>query len=126
MGVTCVLIDLAAYSALAALAVPTGAAKAAGYLAGMAFGFFLNKRWTFRSTRRSASEPALYVSLYTLTLGVNVLANAAVLSLLGPDWRGTAFVLATGLTTVLNFLGLKLVAFRAGVRARLDAGGAGP
>ena len=118
IGVTSVLIDLAVYAPLTDSGVLTHPAKAISYLAGMAFGFVGNKFWTFGSRRKSASEPLTYVLIYAVTLAVNVGVNAAVLWLTGE--KLAAFFVATGLTTVLNFLGLRWVTFREGVRQRRD------
>ena len=95
-------------------------AKGLSYAAGMVLGFGLNKWWTFGSHRRSAAEPLTYAVLYGLTLGVNVLVYGWTLKLflgLGQvELSGAAaFLAATGLTTVLNYLGLRLVTFRRGI-----------
>jgi putative flippase GtrA len=92
--------------------------KAISYIVGMIFGFFGNKFWTFESTQKSAREPILYAMFYLFTLTVNVVLNSACL-----DWitrsgaqenvsQALAFLIATGTTTILNFLGLKYIAFR--------------
>ena len=90
--------------------------KAISYLAGVVVGFALNKRWTFQSSQRTWTEPVSYLSLYAVTLGVNVGCNALVLSWL--DRSAIAFLFATGVTTVINFLGLRLVTFRKGIADR--------
>lgn len=115
------MTDLVGYVALSTAGLPTMAAKAASYLAGVAVGFVLNKRWTFESARRSGPEAAAYLALYGVTLAINVVTNGAVLSYLGAGARLIAFLVATGLTTVLNYLGMRLVAFRGGVADRRGA-----
>ena len=92
--------------------LPSAPAKGISYAAGMVIGFFGNKFWTFESPGRSLSEPMLYTAWYAFTLIINMATNGLVLSLLGTQARGTAFLTATALTTVMNFLGLKLIAFR--------------
>jgi putative flippase GtrA len=116
IGCTSVLIDLTAYRLLAGVTSPH-AAKAASYVAGMVFGFLGNKFWTFGSRRRSVGEPAAYLGLYATTLGVNVAVNALVLAAV-PGRAMVAYLAATGVTTVLNYLGLRLLTFRRGVRER--------
>lgn len=92
--------------------------KACSYFAGMIWGFFGNKFWTFQSTARSAREPLVYVVFYGFTLVLNVLCNKATLdfcTLLGVGdaiSKSLGFVVATGITTILNFIGLKYIAFR--------------
>ncbi|MCI0492903.1 MAG: GtrA family protein [Planctomycetes bacterium] len=122
VGVLSVLVDLAAYSALRnGLSAGTNLAKAISYLAGVVVGFVLNKRWTFESARKNWAEPASYLALYAVTLGVNVACNYAVLKLLGMDHWLIAYLAATGVTTVLNFLGMRAVTFRRGIADRREA-----
>src|SRR3954470_18639040 len=71
IGFACTAIDFATYLLLAG-AVSPPMAKALSYVGGMLLGFAGNKFWTFGSRRQSLSEPAIYIALYTCTLGVNV------------------------------------------------------
>lgn len=124
VGGASVAVDLVCYFALTTtLAFPPSVAKCLSYVAGMAVGFVGNKFWTFGSARRSASEPLSYTVLYAVTLAVNIGVNAIVLSITG-GWKLPAFLVATGVTTVLNFVGMRLFTFRHGMRERLRAEGA--
>jgi putative flippase GtrA len=96
-------------------------AKGCSYAAGMALGFGLNKWWAFGSRRSAAGEAPSYVILYAATLGLNMLTaqgvrfQAMVWGLgEGAAWVA-AFVAATGLSTVLNYLGLRFITFRRGI-----------
>ena len=117
IGGSSVAIDLVVYLALVGLLDPV-LSKAISYVAGMLFGYVGNKFWTFESSRRSLAEPAVYIVLYALTLAVNVGLNSLCISvfenlqLAPPTARILAFFIATGTTTVLNFVGLKHFAFR--------------
>lgn len=117
IGLLSVAADLSAYQALTGALSPH-AAKAVSYLVGVVVGFLGNKFWTFESKRRSAAEPALYLLVYAVTLGVNVGVNAAAFELSGSV--GFAFLAATSVTTVLNYLGLRLLAFRGAVRDKRE------
>jgi putative flippase GtrA len=121
VGGLSVAVDLVVYALLALLWMPTPVAKGLSYVAGMVLGYFGNKYWTFGSRRRSIREPLAYSVLYAITLAVNIGLNSAVLSVTGGRLALLAFLVATGFTTVLNFLGMRLVAFRAGIRSRLEA-----
>ena len=122
VGGTSVLVDLAAYRALGwGLALRLDLAKAISYWAGVAVGFCGNKLWTFESSRRSLAEPISYVALYAATMAVNVGCNRAVLTIIGTEATTLAFLTATALTTVLNFLGMRLVTFRRGISQRRAA-----
>jgi putative flippase GtrA len=120
VGSTSVAVDLGCYALLAGSGWPPSTAKAASYLAGVVVGFAGNKWWTFKSARRSAAEPAAYLALYAVTLAVNVACHRGVLVLAGESAATVAFLVATGVTTVLNFLGMKLVTFRRGLQERRD------
>lgn len=118
VGLLCVATDLAIYFAFtSAFKLPTHWSKALSYLVGVMVGFVLNKAWTFQSKRRTWIEPISYLLLYTITLAVNVGCNNLVLAWLA-DQRLLAWFFATGVTTVLNFLGMKLVTFRKGIAER--------
>jgi putative flippase GtrA len=126
IGLSSVFVDLAVYAFLAGFGTPTHWAKGISYIAGMLIGFVGNKFWTFECRTASVSEPVLYVLLYLATLVINVVVNAGVLgaaSLLLPSLcaAALAFLIATGVTTVLNFLGMRLVAFRTGLERRRTA-----
>jgi putative flippase GtrA len=127
VGTSSVAVDLATYALLTALTpLAWSAAKGLSYAAGVFVGFFGNKFWTFGSRRRSPAEPAMYLALYACTLLVNIAINHLALSLLGNEFRLTAFLAATGVTMVANFLGMKLFAFRRGIEERRRAAISGP
>ena len=114
VGVASVAIDYAVYSLLCEAGISSHVCKGLSYVAGMGLGFYGNKYWTFGSRRRAMSEPLAYCGVYAVSFMVNVCVNAAVLASLGGSGRLAAFLCATGITTVLNFLGMKYLAFRHG------------
>jgi putative flippase GtrA len=125
IGVLSVLCDLATYGLLLKLEILVPIAKGVSYVTGMVFGFYGNKFWTFESPQKSIAEPITYLLLYAVTLGVNVGINSFLLGQLsdpiGPTLaKGFAFLVATGTTTILNFLGMRLLTFNAGIRARRE------
>lgn len=116
VGTLSVIVDFGVYTLLTSFApLPWGLAKGISYASGVVVGFFGNKFWTFQSPRRRASEPALYLLLYSGTLLLNIGCNQAALWLLGAPLKLVAFLFATGVTTLTNFLGMKYVAFRRGI-----------
>ncbi|NOZ01446.1 MAG: GtrA family protein [Deltaproteobacteria bacterium] len=85
--------------------------KFASFVTGTLVAYVVNKFWTFGSRQRSFVEMGSFFALYTAALGVNVGMNHLVLML----FEGAtipAFVVATGCSTVLNFLGQKFWVFR--------------
>ncbi len=134
VGLCCVGVDLTLYGLLVWLTpMHTMPAKGISYVTGMIVGFVWNKAWTFESRRASWTEPASYTLLYGVTLaaniGVNELARTPIAAVL--EWTalpapahvprlaaGIAVLLATGITTVLNFLGLRFITFQKGIAQR--------
>ena len=120
-GGLCVATDLGVFVLLQHAGWGYMTAKGVSYVAGVLLGFGLNKWWTFGSKRLSLDEPIFYALVYAVTLGVNMALYAAVLRwALGfglPERasQASAFLAATGVTTVLNYLGLRFIAFRRGI-----------
>lgn len=119
VGLLTVLIDFCTYRLLlwsGMLDVAT--AKTIGFLTGTVFAYAANRMWTFRHTRSGGSIPR-FVLLYACTLGINVSINSAVLYLAGHSQAaiGAAFILATGCSAVLNFLGMKFFVFKPSVQS---------
>ena len=114
VGVTTVLLDFTAYRALVWSGVAVDIAKAAGFLTGTLFAYLANRFWTFGHSSHVAGTVWRFGLLYVLTLGANVVMNAAALrSLHGASFAvQAAFLLATGISATLNFLGMKFFVFR--------------
>lgn len=89
-------------------------AKAIGFLAGTVFAYFANRAWTFGQRRYAAGSAWRFATLYASTLGANVLVNAIALVILAGMTGAiqTAFLLATGVSATLNFLGMKFFVFK--------------
>ena len=120
VGTTTVLIDALVYRLLLEAGVATGPAKAVAFAAGAVFAYLANWRFTFRGAHHRWSV-VLFVLVYAAALALNVLANAAVLQVLGEGTDGrlvVAFVLATGLSAAWNFLGMAMLVFRPPARPR--------
>lgn len=115
VGSLTVLIDFLSYRALLWTGwTGTGVAKAAGFIAGTLFAYFANRAFTFGHRTHAPGSAARFALLYALSLGANVGVNAAALALLAGMSLAVqgAFLLATGVSTCLNFLGMKLFVFR--------------
>ncbi len=91
----------------------TNLAKGAGFLTGTVFAYFANRLWTFGARAHAAGSAWRFAALYTLTLLINIYANALMLSVLSglPYPVQAAFVIATGLSATVNFLGMKHFVF---------------
>ena len=111
-GGTAVVVDFLAYKVLLHFQVSITVSKTVSYICGAAVGFVINKFWTFESNSKKTiiREIPLYIVLYTITAFANTLTNSAVIYLFKN--KGLAFLCATGVSTVLNFLGQKYFVFR--------------
>jgi putative flippase GtrA len=117
VGGTTVLIDAAVYQGQLLAGVPHGWAKTVSFIAGAIFAYVANWRFTFRGQHHRWSVVA-FVALYLCALGLNVGVNALVLALVGDErlWQvGLAFVVATGVSSAWNFLGMARFVFRSPV-----------
>ena len=108
------LIDFMVYS-LCLLAFEIRISKALGYLAGTAFSILVNYRWNFAYQGKDGHVVILKCGLlYAVALVINVTINNAALGVLGRTKLTLliAFVLAVGVCTIFNFVGMKLWIFR--------------
>lgn len=114
VGVLAVLTDFAVYRSLVWSGLDTHTAKAMGFLSGTVFAYFANRLWTFGHTRPAQGSAWRFLLVYSITLAVNVQVNAIVLALLS-GWFAAmqiAFLMATGTSATLNFLGMKFFVFK--------------
>lgn len=112
VGGTTVLVDGVTYSLLTRSGLDVDVAKAFGFAVGACFAYVANWRFTF-GARRSRWSEVLFVLVYALALGLNVSVNAV-----ARDWLGdgavsatVAFLAATGVSAVWNFVGMYLFVF---------------
>jgi putative flippase GtrA len=113
VGGTTVLIDAGVYALLDALRVDYDLAKTISFIAGATFAYFANWRFTFGGHRNRWSE-VLFVLVYAFALGINIALNALVRSA-DPGsalMAALAFLVATGVSAVWNFVGMSLLVFR--------------
>lgn len=108
-GGSAVITDYAGYRALLYMGLNMSASKAFSYVCGAVVGFLINKYWTFESKTFSRMEIARYILLYAVSAGVNAGVNKLVMAVVGIQIL--AFLCATGVSTVLNFLGQKFFVF---------------
>ena len=90
--------------------IDISAAKAISYISGAIVGFIINKFWTFDSKSFRFSEIYKYIVLYAFSAVANTLVNKVILLLFSNV--PFAFLCATGVSTVINFLGQKFVVFK--------------
>ena len=57
--------------------------KGISFIIGSIFAFIINKYWTFKKPKKSYKEMIQFGALYSITLGLNVIANKIVLDYTG-------------------------------------------
>jgi putative flippase GtrA len=108
-GVSAVSTDLITYYLLLNF-LSYDFAKTISFLLGAVVAFLINKYWTFEKHEKSYKEMLKFGMLYSVTLGANVLTNKIVIDITQIVFL--AFLVATGVSTVLNFLGQKFWVFK--------------
>ena len=108
-GGSAVVVDALFYAILKAY-IDFSVAKAISYILGAFVGFIINKLWTFESKKFKVAEIYKYIILYACSALVNTGVNKFVIWIIPSTVF--AFLCATGTSTVMNFLGQKLLVFR--------------
>jgi putative flippase GtrA len=113
-GVSATVIDSSVYSLMLFLGMDFSPAKACGFIAAVAFAYQGHRRWTF-STHGSKKRMAGFAGLYATTFVINNVTNTLMLELYGKEEKldiAVAFVVATGITAIVNFTMMKFFIFR--------------
>jgi len=108
-GGTAVVVDFCIYRLLLLFSWNMDIAKMISFICGAGVGFIINKFWTFERKQFVIKEVLKYVALYTFTGVINAIVNRCTLNIINIQIIG--FLVATGVSTVLNFLGQKYVVF---------------
>jgi putative flippase GtrA len=85
-------------------------AKILSFILGTIVAFVINKYWTFERYKKSYKQIFQFIILYSVTLFVNVMINRSVLDF--TELVFLAFLIATGASTTLNFVGQKWWVFK--------------
>lgn len=86
-------------------------AKATSFISGTIVAFIINKYWTFKIPKKSYTEMVKFGLLYLFSLTVNVSLNKLSLIIM-PEFIALAFLIATGASTIINFIGQKFWIFK--------------
>ena len=109
-GGTAVAVDYSTYYLFMYAGLPISLSKAISYVLGAAVGFIINKYWAFESKKFSFKEIVRYVILYAFSAIANTITNSVVLLVI--SWKLFAFLCATGVSTIINFMGQKFFVFK--------------
>lgn len=113
VGCSAVLTDYLCYQVFMKLFLwDQSVSKGISFFCGALLGFILNKFWTFQSSRTVKKEVPKYILLYMCTALINAQVNAGILFVMQSEPAG--FLGATGVSTILNFIGQKFFVFTKG------------
>jgi putative flippase GtrA len=116
VGTLTVLVDFLTYRGFVwSQLLNVDVAKAVGFITGTVFAYFANRFWTFGHKPHAAGSVWRFALLYAVTLIANVEINALALEKLAGSLSvvQVAFLIATGISATMNFLGMKLFVFKA-------------
>ncbi len=117
-GFSAVGTDLLTYAIFLKIMVPS-ASKALSFVCATCVAYLLNKFWTFKMKTHSWHEMSKFFGLYGTTLIFNIIVNKMVLEIvprfipsLSTFTFQLAWLAATGVSTVMNYLGQKYWVFK--------------
>lgn len=122
VGGSGVLIDFTAYFVLLHFGVQASIAKAISFILGSVWAYFANWKFTFGARRGKYSEFA-FAAVYLSALAVNTATNSLALAVTAAfEWKyAAAFLAATGVSTIWNFVGMSLFVFRSAPTEEVDS-----
>ncbi len=109
VGLSAVFTDFISYIALLYF-LQHDYAKTISFILGSIVAFNLNKYWTFKRYLNNKYEIIKFIMLYTTTLYLNISTNRLSIEL--TDMILLSFVVATGISTMVNFIGQKFWVFK--------------
>ena len=109
--------DIISYFALLSLDFPSAIAKSISFMLGVAVGYILNSLFTFNNSQLVATELKKYILLYLGSMLVNMTLNEYFLSFLRDSTLSNhslliAVLLATTVSLLINFFGLRYYVFK--------------
>jgi|GEM_PF-461043 putative flippase GtrA len=114
VGGATVFVDLVCYFVLVSLDYDTHLSKGISFSAGTIFAYFANSNYTFQGSKGNSFIFFIFCLLYLSTLVINIVTNEIVLESMGRTNISFvfAFVIATMLSAILNFIGMKYYVFQ--------------
>lgn len=122
IGAACALVDSGIYTLLLTLSFPVYISKSVSFILGTTASYLINRKFTFSAARTGNTKAKLagFTLVYITTFGVNVGVNQALYLSLpefdvasGDQFRyAFCWIIAQGLSTLINFAMLRLVVFR--------------
>lgn len=109
-----VALDAVVYASLARLGMSIDGSKALGLIAATIFAYFVNRFWAFSDAKAGSARIGSFLSLYAAAIVLNVVVNRLSLQMLGQgSWALiVSWFLATGSSSVFNYVGMRYFVFR--------------
>jgi len=115
VGSLTVLVDFLVYRGLHGIGnIGVDLAKGISFITGTIFAYFANRIWTFGHKDHATGSVWRFTLLYSMTLTTNVLINGLALDIFSKVTGviQLAFLLATGISATINFMGMKWFVFK--------------
>lgn len=110
VGITSVVIDFLFYYFLINIFhLDNSNSKRLSYLIGSTSSFLLNKRITFKSTKKTFKEPILFSLVYLFSFILNSFTHDIMLEYFDDSYP---FIIATFISVIMNYLGQKFIVFK--------------
>lgn len=109
-----VVLDAVVYASLIRLGVQIDGSKALGLIAATIFAYVVNRFWAFNDAKAGSARIVSFLSLYAAAIVLNVVVNSLSLHVLGQSsWALiVSWFLATGSSSVFNYVGMRYFVFR--------------
>lgn len=115
VGSTSVALDFIVYVFALNLGLSSLNAKAISTVVATVFSFFGNRYFAFQKSTHGPIGVIFFIFIYGITLLINVGSNELMLAMLDNSVVGRyviAFLVATGIAAICNFLGMKFFVFK--------------
>jgi putative flippase GtrA len=110
VGITSIVIDFLFYYFLTNIFhLDNSNSKRLSFLIGSTSSFLLNKRITFKSTKKTFKEPILFSIVYLFSFILNSFTHDIMLEYFDGSYP---FIIATFISVIMNYLGQKFIVFK--------------
>ena len=111
IGVAAVFIDALLYYLLGNFELFSyGTSKRISFVCGAAFAFFFNRSYVFEIKQKNIKQILGFSILYFVSFWCNALSHDIILRKLNIPF--IAFLIATSISTIINYLGQKFIIFK--------------
>ena len=111
VGICAVIIDAIVYFILGIFNFYSyETSKKISFVSGAVFAFFFNRNYVFKVKNKNFMQPIMFIFLYFLSFNANSFFHDFVFHIYKSPIL--SFLLATALSTIINFIGQKFIVFK--------------